>query len=1081
MSDNHDHDHDVHEDEHAANLDIADGATLIDTYAATHSNLPIYTLAQMADDIDNYSTWSADTVTVSFPVEESTDYIGNGREGTLEGLTPAQIESAIDVVALFGDLIDLEFVMTGDDVDAEIRFHNSTLSGTAGGSPAGTGISGDIWIYNYDELNATGYNVDPGTYQYHLLIHELGHVMGLSHTSFVSGSNYEERANYLQNNAAYSAMSYLTAGSAGLAWDTGYSSTPMLADVAALQSMYGANMTTRTGDTVYGFNSTADRGAFDFDMLLDTFGEIGAITIWDAGGTDTLDMSGFTADAYIDLNDGTHSSVGGYDMNVAIAENAIIENAIGGVGSDRIVGNEVDNVLVGGWGADTLTGDAGHDTLIGDIAIAAAAPDTTHATAVLDGSDRVDFSVDGTDLDQMTVEMLISFDPSDTSTQWFSELPGSMYFVYDPANHGLWFRSGGQWTHTGVNTATAADGDLHRITVTYDGENGAAQIFFDGVLVRTVNPDNVPLMDLTIDENIGLNHNGEIADIRIFNDIRTADEIANGALVSLPADTEGLVANVVFDGGEAVDLVADTPVVLSAGATFGTVTLTNDDDVLNGGAGDDTLVGGHGADDMTGGTGNDHFVIGTNTGDDIIRDFEIGADAATGDKIDVSGAGVTFADITFTPSADGLLVTIGASTVLLENVTETTLSATDFIGLGSPAVMSDLGFETDYGTALSLNATELLANDGADLTITSVTGATLADGLITFAPDAGFDGMATFEYTATDATGASSTATVQVSVGNTTTVSSATQTVVTTYDNGGRSHLFVSDDAGIHAWANYEVHYNFDGDIDGRTVSYDDGRQMETTISNGAITHSYLDDRDDRFTWDTIDRIYIGGEVRSMSRTEDSGRESTTIYENGLVRSVTVTDGGSDYAWQSYQTVNDINGDRTSYIVNYDDGRVVTNSYGPTGLTRSDTTDGNDQFDWASINKTYNAAGDMTAMVRTDDNGVVRTNTYENNNLIGVGIDDTADAFLWDTIDQTFNTDGLMTRSVSTYDDGRVIETAYINGQRDTQTYTDADDQFNWATLHDTYDVSGARTSRTTVYDDGREVVTVYVEDFALN
>ena len=57
------------------------------------------------------------------------------------------------------------------------------------------------------------------------------------------------------------------------------------------QEKYGAEMTTRAGDTTYGFNATADvtNDAMRFDP-----GEMDTIfTIWDAGGNDTLDLSGF--------------------------------------------------------------------------------------------------------------------------------------------------------------------------------------------------------------------------------------------------------------------------------------------------------------------------------------------------------------------------------------------------------------------------------------------------------------------------------------------------------------------------------------------------------------------------------------------------------------------------------------------------------------------------------------------------------------------------------------------------------------------------------------------------------------------
>ena len=60
--------------------------------------------------------------------------------------------------------------------------------------------------------------------------------------------------------------------------DNGYPSTPLLFDIYALQQIYGANMSTRTGDTVYGFGSnagavydfaTADLSARYFDILKD--------------------------------------------------------------------------------------------------------------------------------------------------------------------------------------------------------------------------------------------------------------------------------------------------------------------------------------------------------------------------------------------------------------------------------------------------------------------------------------------------------------------------------------------------------------------------------------------------------------------------------------------------------------------------------------------------------------------------------------------------------------------------------------------------------------------------------------------
>lgn len=56
----------------------------------------------------------------------------------------------------------------------------------------------------------------------------------------------------------------------------------------------------------------------------------------------------------IDLHDGSFSNMGGFTGNISIAFGAIIENAIGGSGSDTLTGNSASNALTGGAGADTF-------------------------------------------------------------------------------------------------------------------------------------------------------------------------------------------------------------------------------------------------------------------------------------------------------------------------------------------------------------------------------------------------------------------------------------------------------------------------------------------------------------------------------------------------------------------------------------------------------------------------------------------------------------------------------------------------------------------------------------------------------
>ncbi|MGZ0713702.1 M10 family metallopeptidase C-terminal domain-containing protein [Pseudomonas palleroniana] len=163
---------------------------------------------------------------------------------------------------------------------------------------------------------------------------------------------------------------------------------PLLHDVIAIQKMYGANMKTRNTDTTYGFNSNTGR---DF-LSLHTAKDKAIFCVWDGGGNDTLDFSGFSQNQKINLYERAFSDVGGMQSNVSIARGVTLENAIGGAGDDLLIGNHADNRLKGGIGADTLEGGNGADTFVYDKAEDSTPDKHDFITDFTSGTDKIDLS-----------------------------------------------------------------------------------------------------------------------------------------------------------------------------------------------------------------------------------------------------------------------------------------------------------------------------------------------------------------------------------------------------------------------------------------------------------------------------------------------------------------------------------------------------------------------------------------------------------------------------------------------------------------------------------------------------------------